>query len=196
MYNCCCTLVAVVDGVDTSNALRRDKDGLMPDMTFAQWEASKRGYSATPVSKIQNEPLKEWRNALQNKENRAILKSKIESGAISTKIRPQVQVRHIEGTPQFEEYKARCRAKGQTPQSVLKVAVEEAQKLVDKSNCTGIVEIQNGKEGAVKIAEYCDSDTVIGLYYGDNAYHDAKRFGIYYSKEGAHVVPTPPKGGK
>lgn len=43
VYNCRCTLVAVVDGVDTSDALRRDKYGLMPDMTFAQWENSKRG---------------------------------------------------------------------------------------------------------------------------------------------------------
>lgn len=41
--NCRCTLVPVVDGVDTSDALRRDKYGLMPDMTFAQWENSKRG---------------------------------------------------------------------------------------------------------------------------------------------------------
>lgn len=43
VYNCRCTLVAVVDGVDTSDALRRDKYGPLPDMTFAQWESQKRG---------------------------------------------------------------------------------------------------------------------------------------------------------
>lgn len=43
VYNCRCTLIAAVDGVDTSDALRRGKYGLMPDMTFAQWENSKRG---------------------------------------------------------------------------------------------------------------------------------------------------------
>ena len=52
IYNCRCTLIAAVDGVDTSDALRRDRDGLLPDMTFAQWEASKRGYSAVPISGI------------------------------------------------------------------------------------------------------------------------------------------------
>ena len=43
--------------------------------------------------------------ALQNRENIAILKTKIETGEISTVIRPQVQARHIEGTQEFERYK-------------------------------------------------------------------------------------------
>lgn len=55
VYNCRCTLIATVDGVDTSDALRRDRDGLLPDMTFAQWEASKRGYSSKPVSVIHSD---------------------------------------------------------------------------------------------------------------------------------------------
>ena len=42
-YNCRCTLIASVDGVDTSNGLRRDRYGVLPDMTFAQWQNSKRG---------------------------------------------------------------------------------------------------------------------------------------------------------
>ena len=42
-YNCRCTLIAAVDGIDTSNGLRRDRYGILPDMTFAQWEKSKRG---------------------------------------------------------------------------------------------------------------------------------------------------------
>ena len=43
VYNCRCTLVAEVDGVDTSDALRRDEYGPLPNMTFAQWEKQKRG---------------------------------------------------------------------------------------------------------------------------------------------------------
>lgn len=43
VYNCRCTLVAAVDGVDTSDALRRDEYGPLPNMTFAQWEKQKRG---------------------------------------------------------------------------------------------------------------------------------------------------------
>lgn len=51
VYNCRCTLIAAVDGVDTSNGLRRDRNGLLPDMTYAQWEASKRGYDGKQLSK-------------------------------------------------------------------------------------------------------------------------------------------------
>lgn len=112
---------------------------------------------------------------------------------ITTKIRPQVQARHIEGTPQFEEYKARRLAKGQTPQSILTVTMEEAQEIVDKYKCTGTVEIQKRADGTVKIIEYCDAGKVVGLYYKCDAYHGAKRFGIYYSKKGTHIVPVFPK---
>ena len=42
-YNCRCTLIAEVDRVDTSDTMRRDRYGILPDMTFAQWEKSKRG---------------------------------------------------------------------------------------------------------------------------------------------------------
>lgn len=50
IYNCRCTLIAAVDGVDTSSGLRRTKDGLIPNMTYAQWEASKQGYSGRQLS--------------------------------------------------------------------------------------------------------------------------------------------------
>ena len=43
VYNCRCVLIAAVEGVDTSNGLRRDRYGILPDMTFAQWQNSKRG---------------------------------------------------------------------------------------------------------------------------------------------------------
>lgn len=43
VYNCRCTMVADVEGVYTSDALRRDKYGPVPYMTFSQWEKQKRG---------------------------------------------------------------------------------------------------------------------------------------------------------
>lgn len=43
VYNCRCTLIAEVEGVDMSEGLRRDRWGLLPNMTFAQWENQKRG---------------------------------------------------------------------------------------------------------------------------------------------------------
>lgn len=60
VYNCRCTMIAALDDVDTSDALRRDSNGLLADMTFAQWEASKRGYIAGPISKIRDKEIKEW----------------------------------------------------------------------------------------------------------------------------------------
>lgn len=42
VYNCRCTLIAKVKGVDTSDALRRDRHGTLPSMTFTQWEKQKR----------------------------------------------------------------------------------------------------------------------------------------------------------
>lgn len=194
IYNCRCTLIAAVDGVDTSDAKRRDKDGLLQDMTFAQWEVSKRGYGAKPISKIHDEPLIEWHKSLKNKENLAILKAKIGSGEISTRIRTQQQAKHIEGTFQFEQYKVSRLAKGQTPQSILTVTEQEAQTLVNSYSGTGTVEIQNTKQ-SIKIVEFCDADIVVGQYYGDNKYINTKRFGIFYSKRGTHVVPSPPRRG-
>ena len=193
VYNCRCTLIAAVDGVDTSDALRRDRDGLIPDMTFAQWEASKRGYSSDPISSIRDEEVKKWRKSLKNKENVAILMDKIASGEISTKISTQKQARHIEGTAQFNQYLDRRLAGGKTPQSVLTISVEEAQNLVDRYKGTGDVDIQKTGKDAVKIIEYCDADLDVGRYYGNDMYHNTKRFAIFYSKKGTHVVPTPPK---
>ena len=54
VYNCRCTTIAVVDGVDTSSGLRRTKDGLIHNMTYAQWEASKRGYEGKQLSAYHN----------------------------------------------------------------------------------------------------------------------------------------------
>lgn len=50
IYNCRCTMVAAVDGIDTPDAMRRTRDGLIPDMTYAQWEATKQGYSGRQLS--------------------------------------------------------------------------------------------------------------------------------------------------
>lgn len=190
IYNCRCTLIAAVEGVDTSDALRRDRDGLLPDMTFAQWEASKRGYSAEAISPIRDNEIVKWRKSLQNQENLAILKEKIDAGEISTAIRPQQQAKHIDGTPQFEQYRASRLAKGQTPQSILTITETKAQALVGQYSCTGSVRITKSGKNSVKIVEYCDADGIIGKYYDADAYQDTKRFGIYYAKRGTHIVPV------
>lgn len=91
--------------------------------------------------------------ALQNRENIAILKTKIETGEISTVIRPQVQARHIEGRQEFARYKTQRLEKGQTPQSILTVTTEEAQILIRNYACTGQVDVQRKRDGTFKIVE-------------------------------------------
>lgn len=134
--------------------------------------------------------------ALQNEKNIAILKEKIASGEISTVIRPQVQARHIEGTMEFERYKAQRISNGKTPQSVMTITMQEAQEFVDTRSGTGTVIIQKQKNGVLKIVEFANADATIGRYYKNNAYHKTNRAGIYYSKKGTHVVPTEPKENK
>lgn len=46
LYNCRCSMIAKVKGVDMSDALRRDRWGVLPNMTFTQWENTKRGEGA------------------------------------------------------------------------------------------------------------------------------------------------------
>ena len=74
VYNCRCTTIAVLPDVDTSDALRRDENGLLPDMTFAQWEASKRGYGVDPISKY-------------NIQQKTVAKS-VQSGTIKAQAEP------------------------------------------------------------------------------------------------------------
>ena len=133
--------------------------------------------------------------ALKNDGNTAILNARITSGEISTQIRPQVQARHIEGTAEFERYRAQRLAKGQTPQSVMTITAQEAQKFVERYTGTGTIAIKTRKDGSLEIKEYTNVDRVIGQYYESDAFHDTKRIMIIYSKKGVHIVPTVPQEG-
>lgn len=74
IYNCRCTIVANVRGVDTSNALRRDRYGILPNMTYAQWENTKRGEGALAAGRAeQKESEREARDRKQFAEYRKLL---------------------------------------------------------------------------------------------------------------------------
>jgi len=115
--------------------------------------------------KEQAEAAAREKDALQNAEKIGKLKEKIASGELSTKIRTQVQARHIEGTPEFEKYRSSRLEKGQTPQSILSIAEGTPQEIVDKCVGTGTVVIKERKDGSYEIKEYTDADRVIGKYY-------------------------------
>ena len=73
------------------------------------------------------------------------------------------------------------------------ITEKEAQDLVNLYSCTGVVEIEIRSDGTAKIVEYCNADRIIGKYYISNTYRETKRFGIFYSKRGVHIVPTRPE---
>ena len=103
VYNCRCTMIAEVEGVDMSGALRWDRYGILPDMTYAQWEASKRGAEAEAISPIRTKEVMEWWKSLQNQGNLAILKERIAPGKLSTRLSYQQYLKHVEGTPAFQD---------------------------------------------------------------------------------------------
>lgn len=74
VYNCRCTLVAEVEGVDTSDSLRRDRWGLLPNMTFAQWENTKWGEGALAAERYaKKDAEREAKDRKQYAEYKAIL---------------------------------------------------------------------------------------------------------------------------
>lgn len=74
IYNCRCTMIAQVKGVDMSDALRRDRYGLLPNMTYAQWENTKRGEGALAADRYaQKETAREARDRKQFAEYRKLL---------------------------------------------------------------------------------------------------------------------------
>ena len=160
------------------------------DAIYSPAETVKRESDFWRVRDAEDNKNDEWRAFLKNKEDTATLISKLKSGEISEAIRPQVQRKHIEGTRQFDEYLNLRKERGQTPQSILTVSEQEAQELVKKYSGTGIVVIQKSGENSLKICEFCKADHVVGKWYAENRFLETKRFEIFYSKKGTHIVPV------
>ena len=67
-------MIAQVRGVDMSDALRRDRYGLLPDMTYAQWENTKRGEGALAAERYaKKEAERETRDRKQYSDYEVIL---------------------------------------------------------------------------------------------------------------------------
>lgn len=74
VYNCRCTMIAEIEGVDTSSAMRRDRYGVLPDMTFSEWEETKRGQKAlAEAAQDRKDAAREARDRKQFAEYRRIL---------------------------------------------------------------------------------------------------------------------------
>ena len=69
-------------------------------------------------------------------------------GELSAQIRLQAQARRIEGMAEFEQYREQ-RFKSQTLQSIMTIAEQEAQEIIDRHTGTGTTAMQKQKDGVI-----------------------------------------------
>lgn len=184
IYNCRCTLVSAVKGIDQSDAPRASK---LDGVSYEDWKAGK----DLELQKAQKLELKQRENELKNEENRGILKEKIRSGEFPLKVNIGQQRKHIEGTHEYKTYLAERLRKGKTPQGKLTISEDKIWEIIHEYHSTGTVTVAGGKSGNTKIVEYVTVNMNVGQCYQDNLYNDSKRIAIHYSKKGEHIFPVP-----
>ena len=183
IYNCRCTLVSAVKGIDQSDAPRASKLG---GMSYEGWKAGK----DLELQKAQKIELKQRENELKNEENRGILKEKIRSGKFPLKVNIGQQRKHIEGTHEYKTYLEARLQKGKTPQDKLTISEDKVQEIVRKHHSTGTVIISGKSPENMKFVEYVTLDIEVGKCYCDGQYYGSNRIAIHYSKRGEHIFPV------
>jgi len=112
---------------------------------------------------------------------------KINAGDYSTKLSLQQYLKHIAGTPQYEQYKQSRMAKGQPQQSVLTINEQEAQQLITDKAGTGIVRAD--KNGNMLPRENITADKIIGKTWSGGKLIDTNKARIFYGKHDSHIIP-------
>lgn len=183
IYNCRCTLVSAVKGIDQSDAPRTSK---LDGVSYEEWKAGK----DLELQKTQKLELKQRENELKNEENRGILKEKIRSGEFPLKVNIGQQRKHIEGTHEYKTYLEARLQKGKTPQDKLTISEDKVQEIVRKHQSTGTVIISGKSPENMKFVEYVTLDIEVGKCYCDGQYYGSNRIAIHYSKRGEHIFPV------
>lgn len=86
VYNCRCTMVALVDGVDTSDTKRRainpvtGESVVIEDMTYREWEAWKKSENQTAWEAYQKKGKNASADKKQHEEYRSVLGNKVPAG--------------------------------------------------------------------------------------------------------------------
>ena len=186
IYNCRCTLVSAVKGIDQSDAPRASK---LDGVSYEDWKAGK----DLELQKVQKLELKQRENELKNEKNRAILKEKIDSGEIPLKLNKGQQRKHIEGTHEYKTYLAQRQKNGKTPQNIVIIGEKELDSVLQKYATAGDVDARKNPDGHYRIVEYVDTDIIVGQYFKNDQYHNSNRVAIHYSARGEHIFPVPPK---
>ena len=131
----------------------------------------------------------EARKALLLDRTEKVIQTRINKGEYSLEQSHQHYLKHVAGTPQFEQYQQSHISKGQSIQSRLTISEQETQQLIKKHAGKGVPKITSG--GSVSNKEFATADKVIGQHCtSDGQWIDTKRFEIHYGKKSSHIVPV------
>lgn len=114
----------------------------------------------------------------------------IGTAAYPTKVRRQVQNRHIEGTEEFKRYEEKLAAQGRGYKPSILTA--DAQTIVDRFHTKGEVLFE---EKANVLSETFNAGEIVGQYWNNRQkqYIDSAWVTIVYSRRGAHAYPVFPE---
>ena len=159
IYNCRCTLVSAVKGIDQSDAPRASKLG---GVSYEDWKAGK-----------------EQENVEKSGKSGIIaIRNTIKSGEVSTRINPQKQNRHTKNSSGYIPGR-----------SYIYGDLEDAQKLVDKLSCTGSPVMSKSGVWQNKKRIINDSAIGVYVNHTTKQEIETKKALIIYSSSGIHIVP-------
>ncbi|MEG1525689.1 MAG: polymorphic toxin type 50 domain-containing protein [Clostridia bacterium] len=131
----------------------------------------------------------EARKALRRDHAEKTIQTRINKGEYSLEQSHQQYLKHVFGTPQYQQYEATRIAKGSTAQGRLTINEAEAQQLVLKYSGKGVPVITSG--GSISNKEFVSADHAIGqCCTADGQWLDTKRFEIHHGKKSSHIVPV------
>lgn len=112
---------------------------------------------------------------------------KVKRGEISLKVNKEHYEKHFRGSKQFNAYYNSRLKKGLNKQSILTIDMEEAQALINKHSGKGVVTYT--KKMKPRLEEEVNFNKIIGYYVQNGKEYPTTKGRIYYSKNGAHIVP-------
>lgn len=200
--HCKCEFCIRLDGKSTVQGydpekLKQEYDEADGDSWQEKYKSMRRDRYAKNKDKINVQKRVAYARRNPNNKNSKLLRipqisastitEKVKKGEYSLKYSQQQYDKHAEGTRDFERYKKSRISKGKSPQSVLLISKEEAEKIVQNQSGTGIIRVR--RDGTAMNIEQISCNKVIGRYWNKGEWHDTNKAAIHYGKHGAHLVP-------
>lgn len=115
------------------------------------------------------------------------ISKKVEEGEYSLRLTQQSYDKHIPGTQTYQIYADARNEKGETPQAILLISKEEAQKIIYNQSGTGIIKVR--RDGTPSNVEWITCDKVIGMFFNGKEYIPTNKVAIHHGRKGSHLVP-------